>query len=133
MVTLFYACLLALLMAVLGLRIPGQRRSARVSLGDGSDPELIARIRAFGNFVEWVPMILLLMLMIESFSGSRYFLHAVGILLILARIIHPQTLRVSGATKMQLRLRVTSTILTVSALIVSAIYGLTIAIPAMLI
>ena len=133
MVTLFYASILALIMAFLGLRIPGQRGRARVSLGDGGDPELTARIRTFGNFVEWVPMILVLMLMIESFSGSRYYLHLVGILLVVARIIHSQSLRANGTTKLQMRMRVTSTVITVCTLIASAIYGLMLAIPALLI
>ncbi|MAO90492.1 MAG: hypothetical protein CMM78_01520 [Rhodospirillaceae bacterium] len=133
MITLFYACLLALLMAALGLRIPGQRGRTRVSLGDGGDPELTARIRTFGNFVEWVPMILILMLMIETLSGSIYFLHLAGIVLVLARILHSQSLRVTGTTKLQMRMRVVSTVMTVATLILSAVYGLILTIPALLI
>ncbi len=131
MITLFYASLLALLMVVLALRIAALRGRAKVALGDGGNPDLHTRIRVFGNFIEWVPMILILMLLIERSAGSVYFLHAVGIVLIAARILHALSLRAELASKPLMLGRFVSTVATISCLALSAIYGLILTIPAL--
>jgi uncharacterized membrane protein YecN with MAPEG domain len=49
----------------LSLRVVAVRRTSRISLGDGGDAELLARIRAHANFAEYVPFLLVLVLAIE--------------------------------------------------------------------
>ena len=60
-ITLFYGSLLGLFLIVLSARVIRQRQSARVSFGDGNDKRLGRRIRAQANFVEYVPITLILM------------------------------------------------------------------------
>jgi len=86
-VTPIYAGLLAILFVVLSYRVI-LLRGHGVSLGDGGNPLLLRRIRAHGNFSEYVPFILLMMAMLELSHFSTYLLHALGITLVVARLLH---------------------------------------------
>jgi len=85
-VTPLYAGVLALLFLVLSVRVVAVR--SRVSLGDGGDPIVLRRMRAHANFAEYVPLILLMMGMLELGHFSTTFLHAAGIVLVVARLLH---------------------------------------------
>jgi hypothetical protein len=86
-VTPFYAGLLALWFFVLSARVM-QRRQGGIWLGDGGDPRMLGVIRGHANFAEYVPLILLLMAMLELGRTSIYVLHALGIALLVARLLH---------------------------------------------
>ena len=90
-VTPIYAGLLALLFFVLTLRVV-KLRGHGASLGDGGNPLLLRRIRAHGNFAEYVPFILLMMGMLELSHFSSYLLHALGVTLVIARLLHAYAL-----------------------------------------
>lgn len=64
------------------------RLASKVSVGDGGDPRLIARMRAQANFVEYTPFFLILLGLIELAHGSATWLWLVAIAYILARISH---------------------------------------------
>src|SRR3954468_5163594 len=63
-VTPFYAGLLALLFLLLSVRV-SQRRQTGITLGDGGDARLLRVIRGHANFAEYVPIILVMMVMLE--------------------------------------------------------------------
>lgn len=84
-----YAGLLGLLMIVLSFRISLARVRAGVSLGWGEDRVLKERVRAFGNFAEWVPLALLLLLMAQAADAPGRALHIAGALLLAGRVLHP--------------------------------------------
>lgn len=87
-ITPLYAGLLAILFLALSYRVV-QRRGHGVSLGDGGDTDLLRRIRGHGNFTEYVPLILLMMLMLElGGTTAPWVLHLIGITLVLARLLH---------------------------------------------
>ncbi|MGH8460720.1 MAG: MAPEG family protein [Stenotrophobium sp.] len=86
-VTPLYAGLLALWFLVLSYRVVLMRGHG-ISLGDGGDATLLRRIRGHGNFSEYVPLILLMMGMLELSHYSIYILHALGITLLVARLLH---------------------------------------------
>ncbi len=86
-VTPIYAGLLAILFLVLSVRVV-RLRGHGASLGDGGNPLLLRRIRGHGNFAEYVPFILLMMAMLELSHFSSYLLHALGIGLVVARLLH---------------------------------------------
>jgi uncharacterized membrane protein YecN with MAPEG domain len=50
--------------------------------------ELAQRVRVHQNFLEYVPIALILMGVIEINGGSTTFLHVFGIVLIISRIAH---------------------------------------------
>jgi hypothetical protein len=83
-----YAGILAIILVALSVWVIRGRMSNAVSLGDGSGA-LSTRIRAHGNFIEYVPMALIVMLLLESRGTAGWLLHVMGIVLIVARIAHP--------------------------------------------
>ncbi len=60
--------------------------------GDGGDHILATRIRVFGNFVEYVPVVLVLMALLEASGATSWSLHALGAGLVSARLIHAVSL-----------------------------------------
>jgi hypothetical protein len=87
-ITPIYAGLLALLYFVLSYRIIVMRGPGGPSLGDGGDPVLLRRIRAHGNFAEYVPFILLMIAMLEFGQQPSWLLHTLGATLVVARLLH---------------------------------------------
>jgi uncharacterized protein len=86
-VTPLYAGLLALFFLVLSGRIV-QFRQRGIPLGDGGDPKMMRLIRGHANFAEYVPLILLMMGFLEVGHTSIYVLHALGIALLVSRLLH---------------------------------------------
>ena len=70
-ITALYAAPLALLMTALSIHVTMLRAKTKISLLDGGNHHLTERIRRHGNFVENVPMVLLLMLLNHSRRASR--------------------------------------------------------------
>jgi uncharacterized protein len=87
-VTGLYAVMLAVLFLVLSLRVVVYRRGNKISLGDGNDPILQLRIRAQGNFSEYAPFGLVLMLIAEAQGTPDIWLHICGSLLVIGRVMH---------------------------------------------
>ena len=50
---------------------------------------MIAKIRRHANFVEYVPLIVVMMAMIEINGAHKWWLHVFGVTIVVARIIHP--------------------------------------------
>jgi len=86
-VTPLYAGLLAIWFLVLSWRVVQRRRSG-IFLGDGGDQAMLRVIRGHANFAEYVPLALLLLGMLEVGHHSIYLLHALGITLLVARLLH---------------------------------------------
>jgi len=89
-VSLMYAGIFAIFALVLSFRAGSYRGKAGASIlyGDPPNMELAQRVRVQQNFLEYVPMMLILMALVEANGGSRLFLYVVGDLLIIARIAH---------------------------------------------
>jgi uncharacterized membrane protein YecN with MAPEG domain len=86
-VTPLYAGILTLWFVLLSVRVVNIRRRG-ILFGDKGDVEVARVIRAQANFAEYVPLALLLMGFLEVSRYSIYLLHALGILLVLARVLH---------------------------------------------
>lgn len=87
-ITLTIAGAAALLNIWLGRRVGQLRITHKISIGDGGNEALTARMRAQANFVEYTPLVLILIALIELAIGSKLWLWIVGVLYILARIAH---------------------------------------------
>ena len=88
MVTPLYAGLLVLWFLVLSIRVIRRHGSGGIALGDGGDPGMLRVIRGHANFAEYVPLALLLMAILELSRFSIYVLHALGLTLLVARLLH---------------------------------------------
>ena len=88
-ITALYAVPLTLLYLILWFRVSATRSKLKVSIGDGGDGGLHERIRQHGNFVEWVSVVLILMVIAEGNGAAPLWLHVSGALLVAGRIVHP--------------------------------------------
>ena len=112
-ITALYAGLLAPLFILLSIRVIDVRRTARISIGHGDDPELLRRMRVHANFAEYVPFVLISLALAESLGTSAYILHAVGLIFIFGRYVHAFGL---SQTPQIMLLRVTGMIATLTAI-----------------
>lgn len=88
-ITSLYAALLAAGMLILFVMVSKVRAELQVSIGDGGHARLLERIRRHGNFIEWVPLTLIMMALAEAQGTPAPWLHAAGALTIAGRVIHP--------------------------------------------
>lgn len=95
-ITSIYAALCGLLLLWLSWRVVEVRRSERIGLGHADNRLLERRVRIHGNFVEHVPMVLLLMALAEGSGIAAWALHLAGATLVLARLLHAWGLSMSA-------------------------------------
>ena len=88
-ITGIYASLLSLLMIGLSIRVSLARGKAGISLLDGGNREVAERMRMHGNFIETVPIALILMAIAESQQASFLIVNAIGLSLLAGRLMHP--------------------------------------------
>ena len=79
--------LLGLLYAALSYNVARVRGLKKISLGDGGDPQLLSAIRAHANFIEYVPLCLLLIYILVDFYGFRT-VAGLSLGLLAARLLH---------------------------------------------
>lgn len=99
-ITLIYAGLLGLLFLLLSFWVVKRRAQFRVMIGEGEAPEMLAAIRAHGNFAEYVPLTLLLMALCELVEVGSLWLHLGGVLLLVGRILHAIGIQIPRAPNM---------------------------------
>jgi len=89
-ITLMYASVMAVFALVLSFGAGSTRGKLGISVlfGDPVNMELAEKVRRHQNFLEYVPMLLILFGAIEASGGSSMFLYVAGDLLIIARIAH---------------------------------------------
>lgn len=88
MITLFYAGLCTLLVLVLAGRVMARRLSHKIGIGDGGDHEMIKRVRAHANAVEYLPLALLLLGGMELNGYPDTVIHGFGATLLVSRLLH---------------------------------------------
>ncbi len=102
--TSLYAAILGGLLLYLSIKVIKARRAARVSVGDGGDEALLRAIRTQGNFVEYTPLCLILIGLVEANGLSVWLVHGLGVLLVAGRGLHALGLA-PGDGKMPFRVR----------------------------
>ena len=85
-ITTVLAGLMGFLLLVLGARVVAARRAGS---GDDTSEKIVARrMRGQANFVEYVPLALILFALLEYQGANSLFLAALAILFAFARIVH---------------------------------------------
>lgn len=87
-ITPLYAGLLGLMSIALAFMAGRLRGSAKISIGDGGNTELLLAMRRHANFVEYVPLALLLIALIEMRGAPALAIHLLGGGLLVARASH---------------------------------------------
>jgi hypothetical protein len=126
MVTALTAGLLALFYIVLSARVIRLRTQNSISLGDGGNEALLRAVRGHGNFAEYAPIGVLLLLIAELQTANHFLLVALAAALFLGRICHGYAF---GFTASSPFLRRAGMILTFGAIVSLAITNLVVAIP----
>lgn len=116
-ITALYAGILGFLGLVLASRVVQHRQRHRIALGDDGNEDMQRAMRAFGNFTEYVPMILLLMGFGEMLGAHKWLTHGLGASLVAGRLLHAWGLSKNSGTSMG---RLLGVVLTWLALLVSS-------------
>ena len=89
-ITLMYASIFAIFALVLSFKAGSTRGKTGISVlfGDPVDMNLAEKVRRHQNFLEYLPIFLIVFAAIELNGGSSMFLYVVGDLMILVRIAH---------------------------------------------
>jgi uncharacterized protein len=120
----FFVCagLLGLLAVSLTVSVGRLRMQKKIYLGDGGDPEMLAAIRAHGNFMEYVPLCLVLIYVVSDFY-TFWYVAVLSLALLLSRVLHAGGLlgfiplgRTLGASGTTLILAITSVMLIISGI-----------------
>ena len=118
-VTLFYASLLGLLLVFLSIQVLRYRVRA-----DVKGAEAAANMsRVQGNFVEYVPMALVLMALLEWAGAPAMALHGLGCVLVLARVLHAIGLGYVGSRNYPRMLGALLTFLVLATMGMAGLYG----------
>ena len=123
-VTPVYAALLAILFIALSVRVISQRRSDKISYGDGGNTTMLKVMRTHSNFVEYTPFALLLIAMVELQGASGLLLNLLGLTLLSGRLLHAYGF---GRSPQIVILRQIGMLLTFAAILVAAIAKLVLA------
>lgn len=87
-VTAPLAAIAAVSLVGLSFSVSLQRMKANTAIGTGDDPALLRRIRAQGNFIEYVPLALILCALAELRGAAHIWLLVLAGLLVLGRLSH---------------------------------------------
>lgn len=87
-ITSMTSALAAVALVVLSIRVSLRRKTVGVKLGHSEDVVLMRRIRAQGNFIEYVPLALILLALAEYRQAPAAMLWTIAGLLIIGRSLH---------------------------------------------
>jgi uncharacterized membrane protein YecN with MAPEG domain len=90
MIAGIYAGLCGLLLVVLYVRVSQRRLATKIGAGTGGDAVLEQRVRAHANLIESAPLALLLLYLVEQTGLAAWAVHAFGVALVVARLLHAQ-------------------------------------------
>ena len=96
-VTMLYAAICAVMLIALALNIVRLRRRHRISLGLGEGAALEQPVRVHGNFTEYTPTFLILLLLAELGGAAFWFLHLLGAAFVAGRMLHAYGLSTARA------------------------------------
>jgi uncharacterized membrane protein YecN with MAPEG domain len=87
-ITLLFASLHVVLLLCLLVPISRHRYRLRIGIGDGGDAALLRKIRVHANFIEYAPLALLMLGLLELSGLAAAWLWSLGAALLLGRVMH---------------------------------------------
>lgn len=97
-ITAVTAAIFGLIYLSLTMRVGLFRSQVGIPLGDGDNASLRRRVRAHGNFAEYVPMVLILLGLIEGTGAPDYIVVGIATVFLIARLMHAVGLSVSDGS-----------------------------------
>lgn len=92
MITALYASILASIMIWLAIEVIKQRRSNKVAYSDGGVEGLQIARSAQSNAMDYIPITLILMALVEFNGAPSWLLHLVGVAFVIGRMMHAKGL-----------------------------------------
>lgn len=123
-ITAFYLGILVLMYAVLALGVAGLRKRNLVTFGDAGNATLRIAIRVHANFIEYVPIVSLLVALLEMSGASANRVHLLMGGLLLSRLLHPLGMTARPGTWQFNLGRVGGILLTIAVLVTAGISAL---------
>ena len=114
-----YVALNLILTPILMFRVGQIRIKDNISLGDGDNPALLARIRAHANFTETAPIALIGLIVLAMMNAHIIALHIFGAAFFIGRLAHAHGMAQKAANG---KGRIIGTLLTLGTFFGSAIY-----------
>tara|TARA_R110000782_G_scaffold78276_4_gene155100 strand:- start:39441 stop:39818 length:378 start_codon:yes stop_codon:yes gene_type:complete len=87
-ITSLTAAIAAVALIVLSFLVSFRRMKVDINIGTGDDVALLKRIRAQGNFIEYVPITLILLALVEMAGAGTGQLWTISGLLLGGRLLH---------------------------------------------
>ena len=88
-VTMLYAALCGVLLVALALNVVRLRLGRKIPLDMGEGSALEQPVRVHGNFTEYTPTFLILLLLLAELGGAAFwFLHLLGAAFVIGRLLH---------------------------------------------
>jgi len=87
-ITPLFSAIFGLMYIALSFNVVRYRFGSKISLGTGENKHLERAIRTHGNFIEYVPLALILMWFIETLTLSANVVFWLGAILLIARVSH---------------------------------------------
>jgi uncharacterized protein len=124
-ITALYAGILGLISMGVAFPAGRLRGQANVSIGDGGRKDLLLAMRRHANFVEYVPLALILIGLLELNQVRHGAIHALGAVLVVARLSHAVGI---NADRMKTPGRFIGASLTLLVTLVSSIWAIVVSI-----
>jgi uncharacterized protein len=87
-ITSFVAGIFAVLLVVLSVLVSLRRAQLNAVFGDAGDTVLRRRIRAHGNFVEYAPLAVMVVGLVEYQGAARWLAISLGATFVFSRMLH---------------------------------------------
>ena len=92
-ITLLYAGILGLVSIAIAFKAGAMRGKTGISIGDGGNAELLLHMRRHANFIEFTPLALILIMLLELSGAPGLAVHLLGAGLLVTRISHAVSLK----------------------------------------
>ena len=97
-ITALYAALIAIWAVILSNHVSLSRGKLKISFGDGGSPKMMLIMRRHANLMENAPLALLVMALAEASGLPVLWAHLLGVVLLVARLVHPFGLTIANPT-----------------------------------
>ena len=124
-ITLITSSIIGILLALLSFNVGRWRIKTKTNLGAGQSQELECAIRAQGNLIEYAPVALILIGLLEFSNASHFLVLGLGVTFVIARVAHGYGLGFTPGGRSTFRL--IGTVLTMLTLLIASISGLVVA------
>ena len=123
-ITALYAGILGLMSIAIALAAGAARGRTGISIGDGGNADVVTAMRRHANFVEFVPLSLILLALLELGGAPDGAVHGLGAGLVVARACHAIGFGAEGARG---QLRTVGALGSTLVVVIASIWTLTLA------